>query len=121
MFDEENKREKVKYSQTTYSLQKGFMIWPLAFLVGQVFAHPFFVIAARVQYSGFEGKYYHGKMPENAFSNMFKTIANIKKFEGIRGFYKGFIPSTIFVMGMYYADLYYLWTGRELHDVRETI
>ena len=97
------------------------MIWPFIFLFGQVLAHPFFVIAARVQYSGFEGAYYNRKMPENAFSNMFKTIANIKKFEGFRGFYQGFIPSTIFMMGVYHSDLYYLWTGKEMYDVRETI
>jgi hypothetical protein len=53
---------------------------------------------------------------------MWKSAKNTYKFEGgIRGFYQGFVPGSIFLAALYHADLYYLCTGKELYNVRKEI
>ena len=57
----------------------------LALGTSLLLAYPWFVVAAKVQYSGFEGTHYNGKINH---SNMFRSFKNTYKYErGIRGLY----------------------------------
>ena len=91
----------------------------LALGTSLLLAYPWFVVAAKVQYSGFEGSHYKGKINH---SNMFRSFKNTYKYErGIRGLYQGLVPASLFIAALYHADLYYVYKGEELFNVREEI
>ena len=51
---------------------------------------------------------------------MFQAMRTIFKFEGrLKGFYKGFVPASLFYMALHHETLYYVMYGKELCDIRE--
>ena len=53
---------------------------------------------------------------------MFRSLKNTFKHErGIRGLYQGLVPASLFIAALYHADLYYVYKGEELFNVREEI
>lgn len=68
--------------------------------LGLLLSYPFYVVAKKVQYSGFEDKLVQqGKINHNTYKNSFRAIKNLYKIEGgLKAFFAGFIPATIFVL-----------------------
>lgn len=60
-------------------------------MTGLLMAHPFFLMCTRVQY----GRFYEEEALRKAYRNAFFAFRHIFKTEGIRGFYRGFVPSFI--------------------------
>lgn len=80
---------------------KGFEKYALpTHIIGCLISHPFMVIAKRVQY----GPVYQSAIEKHAFSNVVKAGIYTMKSEGIRGFYRGLVPSMI-VYNSYYFPL----------------
>ena len=74
--------------------------WPQILLFTQILAHPWFVISARVMSN-------KGRLDKN----MFVCAQNLARHEGLRGFYRGFLPLLIFQLSWRYEDLYYFIFG----------
>lgn len=50
---------------------------------------------------------------------MLKSIRNTFKIQGLMGFYRGFVPLTIFTVALNYEKYYYLVYGKEYHNIEE--
>ena len=95
--------------------QKKNYVWPLIVLGGMLLAHPWYMIALRVQYSGFEKKL----VKNTSNRNMFQAMRTIYKFEGkFKAFYKGFVPASMFYAALHHETLYQVINGKELCDIR---
>lgn len=87
------------------------MTWPLTVFFSSAVAHPFLLICLRVRYSGLENSlgaynHHHSGLNERTQRNFWQAAKFIYKYEGgIRAFYRGFVPSTIFMMALNYRYL----------------
>lgn len=77
-----------KYEKQSY--------FPAAFFVSTLFAHPFYVVAMRLQYG------LNGGTKQN---NMFKMFAEILAKDGTRGLYRGYLPSAIVCSFMFMSEI----------------
>ena len=67
-------------------------------------SHPFIVIARKVQY----GPVYKSALERNVYSNVFKAGIYTMKSEGVKGFYRGLVPSMIVYNSYYFPLVLYL-------------
>lgn len=94
--------------------------WPLFLGLGLLVAHPFYLLANRVMYAGFENSLIAGVKP-SANKNFFRAAGSVYRENGLRGFFRGFVPYSIFMVGMYHASFYEFLTERRLCDIRREI
>ena len=73
-------------------------------IIGCLISHPFMVIAKRVQYA----PVYLSAIERNAFSNVIKAGIYTMQTEGIRGFYRGLVPSMIVYNSYYFPLIFHL-------------
>ena len=81
---------------------KIFLIKTEMFLLSTVASHPFYVLAARVQYSIF----YPTHELQEAFRNTFKANFNLYRKYGVRGYYLGYMPHT-FLGAVFFGPYYF--------------
>ena len=81
---------------------KIFLIKSGMFLLSTVASHPFYVLAARVQYSIF----YPTHELQDAFRNTFKANLNLYRKYGVRGYYIGYAPHT-FLSAVFFGPYYF--------------
>ena len=73
-------------------------------ILGCLISHPFMVIAKRVQY----GPVYQSALERQVFSNSIKAGIYTMQTEGIKGFYRGLVPSMIVYNSYYFPLVLYL-------------
>lgn len=71
--------------------------------LGLVLAHPFRLLSNRVMYSGFENSSMGGVVKSGANKNFFRAVSSVYRENGFGGFFRGFLPYSIFIMAIYHA------------------
>jgi len=76
-------------------------LWTLPVFAGLAISHPLTVIGMQVMYAP-----HHTKISmQKDFSNVLKTARNIKKHMGNQGYWRGFVPSIMISVCIYFDDL----------------
>ena len=86
-----------------------------ALVLGQILSYPFYVLSVHVLYYPFSknssslGKKSH---------HMMKAMNHILKTQGMRGLYRGFVPTTLFLVICYWNEIRFLMSKPK--SVRES-